>query len=89
MKRHWLLPPEVTMTKTSTNRPSSSPTDSQRDALARLQRIYGRRSVAPDLFGRRPALPNEIERLAKGEQQPQSLPAQPRKTMRQRPEKCG
>ncbi|MFZ2360657.1 MAG: hypothetical protein WA040_15060 [Anaerolineae bacterium] len=58
------------MTKTSTNRPSSSPTDSQRDALARLQRIYGRSSIAPDIFGRRPALPSEIERLAKICQQP-------------------
>lgn len=58
------------MTKTSTNRPSSSPTDSQRDVLARLQRIYGRSGIAPDVFGRRPALPSEIERLAKICQQP-------------------
>ncbi len=58
------------MTKTSTNRPSSSPTDSQRNALVKLQRIYGRSGVAPDIFGRRPALPSEIERLAKICQQP-------------------
>lgn len=58
------------MTKTSTNKPSSSPTDSQRAALAKLQRIYGRSSVAANLFGRRPALPSEIERLAKICQQP-------------------
>jgi hypothetical protein len=66
------------MTKTSTNRPSSSPTDSQRDALARLQRIYGRSSVAPDIFGRRPALPSEIERLAQARQQPAARADEPR-----------
>lgn len=69
-KRHLLLPPEVTMTETSTNKPSSSPTDSQRAVLTKLQRIYGRSSFAPNLFGRRPALPSEIERLTKICQQP-------------------
>jgi hypothetical protein len=66
------------MTKTSTNRPSSSPTDSQRNALAKLQRIYGRSSVAPDLFGRRPALPSEIQRLAAAHPQPAARADEPR-----------
>jgi hypothetical protein len=70
------------MTKTSTNRPSSSPTDSQRDALAKLQRIYGRSSVAPDLFGRRPALPSEIERLAAACQQPAARADEPRQRIK-------
>jgi hypothetical protein len=72
------LPLEVTMTKTSTNRPSSSPTDSQRDALARLQRIYGRCGIAPNLFGRRPALPSEIQRLAAAHEQPAAKADEPR-----------
>jgi hypothetical protein len=65
------------MTKTGTNSPSSSPTDSQRDALAKLQRIYGQSSIAPNLFGRRPALPSEIQRFAAARQQPAFIPQEP------------
>jgi hypothetical protein len=76
------MPPEVTMTKTSTDSLSSSPTDSQRDALARLQRIYGRSGVAPNLFGRRPALPSEIQRLAAARQQPAARSPEPRQPIK-------
>jgi hypothetical protein len=89
-----LIPPavsfqEVRMSRQSPNSQDRPVADDQRQVLAKLQRLYGRRSVVPDLFGRRPALPSEIERLAKGEQQSQDLPTQPPKTGRQRQKKCG
>lgn len=61
---------EVTMSQLPSYPVQPSPDDDQRQVLAKLQRIYGRRSVAPDVFGRRPALPSEIERLAQTRQQP-------------------
>ena len=58
-----------------TERPLPSPsTNEQTDTLAKLQRLYGRRSLRPDAFGRRPAMPSEIEKLAAGRQ-----PSKPQK----------
>ena len=53
--------------------PSPSPNE-QTDTLAELQRLYGRRSLRPDAFGRRPAMPSEIARLVDGRQ-----PSEPQK----------
>lgn len=53
---------------------SPSPAKENGPTLAKLQRIYGSGSVAPDVFGRRPALPSEVERLIKNRQ---PLPDQP------------
>ncbi len=53
-----------------TERPLPSPSpNEQTDTLAKLQRLYGRRSLRPDAFGRRPAMPSEIARLV-DERQP-------------------
>lgn len=35
------------------------------ETLAKLQRLYRGSSRQPDVFGRRPALPSEIEKLVK------------------------
>jgi hypothetical protein len=51
--------------------------ESRRSTLAKLQRIYGRNGVALDVFGRRPALPSEIERLAAARQQPAARADEP------------
>ncbi len=61
---------EVRMSRQSPSSQDRPVTDDQRQVLAQLQRLYGRRNIAPDLFGRRPALPSEIERLAKTHKQP-------------------
>ena len=47
--------------------PSSSPNE-QTDTLAKLQRFYGRRSLRPDAFGRRLAMPSGIAKLVDGRQ---------------------
>ena len=52
-----------------TERPLPSPSpNEQTDTLAKLQRLYGRRSLRPDAFGRRPAMPSEIAKLVDGRQ---------------------
>ena len=54
-----------------TERPLPLPSlNEQTDALAKLQRLYGRRSLRPDAFGRRPAMPSEIAKLVDGRQPP-------------------
>ena len=59
-----------------TERPLPSPSpNEQADTLAKLQRLYGRRSLRPHAFGRRPAMPSEIARLV-DERQP-SEPQKP------------
>jgi len=37
----------------------------QNQTLKKLKRLYGGTERQPDLFGRRPALPSEIEKLVK------------------------
>ncbi len=39
------------------------PVEQQPDLLEKLKRVYGGQTVDVDLFGRREALPSEIERL--------------------------
>jgi hypothetical protein len=80
---HELIPLAVSFQEVRVSRQSPSPqdrpiADDQRQVLAKLQRLYGRRSVAPDLFGRRPALPSEIERLAAVRQKPAGREGEPR-----------
>ena len=43
----------------------SNPIQDQRQTLSKLQRLYGGRGRQPDAFGRRQALPSEIEKLIK------------------------
>lgn len=38
---------------------------SERDLLGKLKSIYGKQPVTKDLFGRRPALPSEVEAVLK------------------------
>jgi hypothetical protein len=45
--------------------PSPRPLNQTADTLAKLQRLYGRGGLRPNAFGRRPAMPSEIEKLAK------------------------
>lgn len=47
---------------------SSHPSKAQGATLAKLQRLYGRRHLTNDMFGRRPALPSEVERVVKTQQ---------------------
>jgi hypothetical protein len=49
---------------TSKATPSPQPLNQTADTLAKLQRLYGRGGLRPNAFGRRPALPSEIEKLA-------------------------
>jgi hypothetical protein len=49
--------------------PQPAPAGSEQSAtLAKLQRLYGHRCVSPDAFGRRLALPSEVERVVKARQ---------------------
>jgi hypothetical protein len=84
---HELIPLAVSFQEVRVSRQSPSPqdrpiADDQRQVLAKLQRLYGRRSVAPDLFGRRPALPSEIERLAAVRQKPAAREDEPRQRIK-------
>lgn len=66
-----------------------SPAKDHALTLAKLQRIYGRNSVAPDVFGRRPALPSEVERLIKNRQPPRDQPHSARTTQHRRQKRHG
>ena len=66
------------MAKRTRDSAPPSPAKDHALTLAKLQRIYGNSSVAPDVFGRRPALPSEIERLAQVHQQPAARADEPR-----------
>lgn len=37
----------------------------ERTLLNKLKRIYGKQTVKPDLFGKRDALPSEVQRVLK------------------------
>ena len=45
-------------------KPSILPNESQA-TLKKLRQLYGHRTSCPDAFGRRPAMPSEIEKLVK------------------------
>jgi hypothetical protein len=49
--------------KRPTDPPARHATADEQNTLAKLQRLYGRSSLRPDAFGRRAAMPSEIERL--------------------------
>lgn len=56
------------MTKNKTRKRPAAPApvlqgESQALILAKLQRLYGHRGPRADVFGRRAALPSEIQRL--------------------------
>lgn len=50
-------------------------TSTQSDIVAKLKRLYGRTGPRPDAFGRRQALPSEIERLIETRRPPDSRPS--------------
>jgi hypothetical protein len=59
------LPQEVSMADHEIRVTQSNPIQDQRQTLSKLQRLYGGRGRQPDAFGRRQALPSEIEKLIK------------------------
>jgi hypothetical protein len=51
----------------------------QSDTMAKLKRLYDRTGPRPDAFGRRQALPSEIERLIETRQPPNPKPSERRR----------
>ncbi|MCB0207107.1 MAG: hypothetical protein H6649_03210 [Caldilineae bacterium] len=47
--------------------PQPVPTNDRTQTLSKLHRLYRGSGRQPDMFGRRPALPSEIEKLVKRE----------------------